>query len=391
MYFAPYIDESGYHMPTYEDIRDDLIEQTKLIFGADIYLSEDSQDYEYISIFALKIFDTYKTAELIYNNRSPVSAVGSALDSVVKLNGIKRKSATHSKCLVKIEGEPETVIKNGVVSDIRKNKWNLENITITESGYIFAMATAQETGNIIANISDINKIETVTQGWNSVINEENAVVGVPIESDSQLRARQTISVAQPSKTILIGTIGAVASVKGIKRYKVYENDTNITDENTIPPHSICVVAEDGEDKDIAEAIYMHKTPGCGTYGEQSVEIFDDNNRLITNIKFCRPEYIEIKTKITIKALNNYTNDTLKDIKKALIDYCNNFSIGTNLNTSALWSVIFSSSDDLYNPKFSIFEVKVAKVDGVESTNDIKIEYNQVVKLDEKNIVVNIQN
>ena len=59
-YYAPYIDTTGIHVPTYEDIRDDLIASMKQIFGQDIYLDEDSQDYQQISIFAKKIFDTKK-------------------------------------------------------------------------------------------------------------------------------------------------------------------------------------------------------------------------------------------------------------------------------------------------------------------------------------------
>lgn len=38
-YFAPYIDDSGLHIPTYQDIMDYLEEQVRLIFGNDIYLA----------------------------------------------------------------------------------------------------------------------------------------------------------------------------------------------------------------------------------------------------------------------------------------------------------------------------------------------------------------
>ena len=44
-YFEPYIDSSGFHMPTYVDIRDDLINQMKSIFGNDIYIDEDGGIY----------------------------------------------------------------------------------------------------------------------------------------------------------------------------------------------------------------------------------------------------------------------------------------------------------------------------------------------------------
>ena len=48
-YFAPFVDDAGLHIPTYIDIRDDLIAQYKTIFGEEIYLDNDSQDYQMIA------------------------------------------------------------------------------------------------------------------------------------------------------------------------------------------------------------------------------------------------------------------------------------------------------------------------------------------------------
>ena len=56
-YFAPYIDAAGLHIPTYADILEDLVQQAKLIYGQDIYLDNDSQDYQFISAFAAKAYD----------------------------------------------------------------------------------------------------------------------------------------------------------------------------------------------------------------------------------------------------------------------------------------------------------------------------------------------
>ena len=94
MYFTPYIDETGLHIPTYNDIRDDMIDGAKTIFGNDIYLENDSADYQLISIFAAKCYDTLQACAIAYNSRSPITAIGSGLDAVVKINGISRKPAT---------------------------------------------------------------------------------------------------------------------------------------------------------------------------------------------------------------------------------------------------------------------------------------------------------
>ena len=130
-YTGPYIDDAGLHIPSYADIRDDLIEQFKRIYGQDIYLANDSQDYQMISIFALKTYDTMQLLQIVYNNRSPKTAVGTALDSIVKLNGITRKKASYSTCVVTVVGDVGTVIAEGVVDDTAGQKWSLpKNITL---------------------------------------------------------------------------------------------------------------------------------------------------------------------------------------------------------------------------------------------------------------------
>jgi uncharacterized phage protein gp47/JayE len=263
-YFAPYIDQSGLHLPTYADIRDELIQQAKNIFGQDIYLGPDSQDYQWISAVALKIYDVMQSIQLAYNSRGPGTAVGTGLDVVVKLNGIKRSPATYSTCPVTLTGIPGTVIKGGVAQDKSGYYWNIPTVTISQNGTVDAIATCQTAGPIAANPGDINKIATPMYGWNSVVNTGFATVGKATETDSQLRVRQAYSTAQPSRTVLEGTKGAIAAVEGVTRFIVYENDTNTTDANGLPPHSITAVVEGGSDDDIAKAIFYKKGPGCYT-------------------------------------------------------------------------------------------------------------------------------
>ena len=63
-YFTPYIDSAGLHIPRYTDIRDQLIEEAKSIFGSDIYVDIDSADYQFISVCALKTYDALQAALL---------------------------------------------------------------------------------------------------------------------------------------------------------------------------------------------------------------------------------------------------------------------------------------------------------------------------------------
>jgi uncharacterized phage protein gp47/JayE len=388
-YFAPYIDTSGLKIPTYIEIRDKLIEDAKSIFGQDIYLENDSQDYQWIATNAEKIFDAFQLAQLVYNNRGPGVAIGAGLDGIIKINGIKRKSASYSKCQVRISGVAGTEIKNGIVLDKGSIKWDLPSVVmIPDTGQIDVIATCEIAGPIVANPGDLIGIYNPTYGWNSVYNSENAELGAEIETDSKLRKRQSVSTAQPSRTMLEGTIGAVAQVKDVTRLKVYENDTGKVNEIGLPPHSITVIAEGGESKTIAEAVFVHKGVGCYSNGDVIVNITDSKNQ-VTPIRFFRPSYIDIIVTINIKALTGYTTATTELIKTNIQTYLNSMDIGSGLAISSLWGVALQAMPNLMDPMFSITSITASRVGETESGKDIDIKYNEVCRGNVNNITANV--
>ena len=388
-YFTPYIDTTGLHIPTYTDIRDQLVQDAKDIFGQDIYLEADSQDYQYISAMAEKIYDAFQLAQYVYNNRGPSTAIGVALDSIIKLNGIKRKAAVYSTCLIAIAGITGTQIINGVVADVSGTYWNLPSlITIPEAGSIEVIATCQVSGPIPSNIGDINTIVTPTYGWDSVTNNQAAVVGIAQETDAELRARQALSTSLASLTLLEGTKGSLAAISGVTRFAVYENDTADVDANGLPAHSITCVVEGGTDPDIADAVYNNKGIGCYTNGDVVINITDSFGQS-TPIRFFRPVYQNIDLTINVKALSGYTTDITDQIKSNLVDYLNGLSIGEDLRISSLWGVALTAMNDLKNPLFSITGITAGLHGQVQSTNDIAIGFKEVTQGNIDYITVNV--
>lgn len=379
-YFKPYVDASGFHYPSYDDIKQELIEEMKRIYGQDLYLENDSQDYQMISAFALKIYDTYQAIELDYNNRSVKTAIGTALDTLVKNNGITRKKASYSTVKLTITGEPNTNIIGGQAKDSSDNTWALSEyyVTIPASGTIDVDATCTKLGDITTNVNTITKIVNPTKGWLSVTNKAIPIPGQPVETDEQLRKRQSISVANPSQTVIESTEGAIAAIEGVTRYRVYENDTSITDSNGIPSHSISAVVEGGTDKEIAQAIYLRKGPGCGTYGNTTVQLIP-RSTVPVNIKFSRPSYLDIDVQVKIKALTGYNNDVENAILEQVRYYLSILEIGQNVYISSIWAVAARAISNITAPTFSVLEVKLATNNGNLATTDITMAYNAVAR------------
>ncbi|WP_163855834.1 baseplate J/gp47 family protein [Paenibacillus elgii] len=386
-YFAPYIDAAGLHIPAYTDIRDQLISDAKRIFGQDIYLGEDTQDYQWISAVANIIYDSFLASQSAFNSRGPGTAIGSALDVIVKLNGIKRQPAVFSTCYVSLNGMPGTTITGGVVGDVSGYHWNLTSpIILDRDGRALALATCQTPGPIAANSGEIRKIVTPTYGWSSVTNGETATIGAYAESDAQLRSRQAVSSAQPSRTVLEGIKGAIAAVSGVTRFAVYENDQPTR--TVFPPHSITAVVEGGSDTDIAKAIFNKKTPGCYTNGTTSVSITDQYGVPVT-IRFFRPTYVDIDVVVNVKQLPGYTNQTTEDMKNSIVTYINSLTLGDSLTVSSLWGAALLANATPNKPSFSITSLTAAKHGQAQGTADISIIYKEVTRGDITNVTVNV--
>jgi len=381
-YVAPYIDETGLHIPRYQDIVDDMVDGAKAIFGDDIYLENDSADYQLISVFALKTYDMLQALMYAYNARSPATAIGSSLDVVCKMNGLKRKEAGYSTCDVKITGLPNTQILNGVIQDAANTLWDLPKmVIIPESGTVVTTATCEIAGAVTVAIGDLSKIYTPTYGWTSVTNEGTAVIGNEIETDGALRLRQTKSVAMPSQTMLDGTLAAIMAIDEVNRVAVYENDTNSADVSTanpygLPAHSITCVVEGGDRGEIANAILYHKGIGCYTNGDQTEEIIGDNG-YVNYVRFCRPTYVDVYVEVKLKKYKGYISASASDVANAINDYLASLTMGSNISVSMLIGIAVGCNADVNAPTFGVQSLKIGTSAESLGTNDIVITYNQI--------------
>jgi uncharacterized phage protein gp47/JayE len=369
------IDEFGIHKPDYEDVRSWLVEQFQGIFGADIYIDPDSQDGQQIAIFASAINDANAMAVQVYNSFSPSSGRGVGLSSNVKINGIARRVASYSTVDLLITGQAGTTITSGAAADAAGNRWLLPaSVTIPPDGDIVVTATARDIGAIEAAANTITTIGTPTRGWQSVTNPAAATLGAPVENDAQLRIRQTVSTALPSLTVFEGTIGAVASIPGVVRYRGYENDQSVTDAHGIPAHSISLVVQGGDAAAIASAIAAKKTPGTGTYGSTSVDVTDEYgvNRAI---RFYRPTPATIKVALNVTAMTGYTAAIETAIKQAIVDWVNGLQIGEDVEFAEIY-VPANLNGDLDRRTYKITALTIAKNAGTPGSSDLVIAFNE---------------
>lgn len=377
----------GISAPDYQTILTKVTGFFQQIYGTDAYLEPDSKDGQMVALVALAIHDANNTAIAVYNSYSPSTALTDALSRNVKINGISRKGETRSTVDLVLTGTTGTTITNGSVRDDNGIVWNLPATTTIDGNPV--TATCNTSGAVAALAGTITKINTPTRGWVSVNNPTAATVGAAAETDSELRIRQTQSVALPSLTPFDAVDGALANIAGVSRHKLYENDTGIVDANGLPAHSISAIVDGGDATTIAQTIRGKKGQGVATYGTTTVQVPDYYGNP-HNISFSRPVDVPVYVAITLRVFTGYTSQIGEDIKKAVSDYINSLKIGDSVLLSRIYSPanlgVVSGGNARY---YDITELLIGKVAGSEAAANIAIAYDESASCTTANISITV--
>jgi uncharacterized phage protein gp47/JayE len=383
---AATVTATGISAPDYQTILTTITGYFQQIYGSDAYLEPDSKDGQMIALVALAINDANNMAIAVYNAFSPATAQGNGLASVVKINGIIQQVATNSTVDVQLNGAAGTTITNGSVKDNNGVIWDLPaTTTIGTDGTVTVTATSETTGAIAALPGTVTQINTPTLGWTSVTNASAAAIGSAAETDTELRARQTISTTLASTTPLDAIDGAIAGLSGVSRYVLFENDTGAVDANGLPAHSISAVIEGGDVNEIAQTLYSRKGQGVSSNGTTSITIADvyGNPHVI---QFSRPVDVPIYIAITMTAFIGYTTAIGNQIKTAIADYINSLSIGADVLLSRVYSPanlgVVSGGNSQY---YDIMNLQIGRVSTALSTANITIAWNESPTCDVSNI------
>lgn len=276
------IDENGLQTKTVDEILDQILNGTPLypgyflIYGPDINVDPNSPDGQQLNIFAQAVIDLLDLIKQVNAAFDPDQATGRILDQRCAINGVLRQGATYTQLNIDVTANQAATI-NGLdneptdpftVSDAAGNQFQLVNAaSFSSAGTQSLLFRAADLGSVQTAPNTITNIVTVTLGITTVNNPSAVLVtGRDEETDAALRIRRQNSVSLPSRGYLQGLIGALLDTDGVVQCIVLENNTNSTDGNGIPGHSIWCIVEGGTDHDVAKAIYVKRNAGCGMKG-----------------------------------------------------------------------------------------------------------------------------
>lgn len=213
------------------------------------------------------------------------------------------------------------------------------------TGFVDIEAKATVSGPIVAVAGDIIGIDTPTGGWTGVVNILDATVGRNKMTDSQLRVLRELELARPGTSppdaIRVALFDVdKATSDPVTSATVFTNNTDLTDADGVPPHSIEALVTGGSDQAIWNALLANVAAGIRTHGTE-VGTAIDSEGISQTMKFSRPSELDIYVSVTlVKNPMTYPTDGDDQIKAAIALWGNSRDGGTDIVSAAILSRVF---------------------------------------------------
>ena len=325
------VTSTGFVKKTFNDIVDEMVEDARTNFGQDFDLRQSTLQYQIIASFARQFVSLWDTAESLYNTRFVNLAENVELDYAVKFIGIRRRQPSFATGEVQFTGTNGTVIP----IDFLAETLNGIQFKTTETGTISGGTVTLDVQALLAGANgnvDPSTITTITNPLadvTAVTNSSATAGGQDRETDSELRRRYFDSLALGGGSTSDSIRAALLTLSGVVDVIVRENNTNTTDANGLPPHSVGPIVLGGTDNDILTALLRSKPAGIQAFGDVS-QTFTDNSGNSVTVAFTRPTETDVYIRATVTSDSNYPTDGDTQVENVIIAQINALGIGEDV-------------------------------------------------------------
>lgn len=341
---------TGYVIKPSEVIVDELQTGLRGAFGANIDLTPSSNWQQLVAMLADRFEELWQLGQALYAATDPDKATDAALIALCAITGTLPEAAGPSSVAAIATGNPGTILLAGrkasvqvtkvpfssdadatlgaatawaistayVIGDIRKNNSAIFYCTIggTSAGsggpsgqgtaivdgtvtwrfvgpgtaYATIAWTCTSTGPLSALSGTLTNIDTTVSGWLGVSNPSDAALGNNADTNAQLRQRRQQELLGESRSVVDSIRTRILEdVDSVTNCIVLTNETEATNGDGMPPHSVECLVRGGLDQDIVDTIFANVAAGISTYGNQTGTFTDvDNGEQTYTVKWSRP-------------------------------------------------------------------------------------------------------
>lgn len=297
----------GFDSPTFEDLLADAAQKYQTETGVIVDLEQPSPTLDLLRTMARIMKAAYDDQAGVYASGFVGTASGAGLRNLLLPYIGPPLQDTPSTVTLPLTGTPATVVTAGSTVLLDSDGTNAlpwvltANVVIPNDG-VFEYS---EPGPKSATAGNTWTIGTPVAGWAGAgPNADDASKGRLAETDNEYRQRFNLSVE--------GTriLAAVLQVPGVTTARVFENFTGINDAFWGQDHWIEILVQGGDDQAIAQAIQNARTFTVYPLGNVTEPVIDPRyDAGSVQIRFSRPNLVDVWTSLTITKGEGYSTDT----------------------------------------------------------------------------------
>jgi len=437
---------TGFVPKTFDVIRTEIADAMRAAFGLSIDMGDRSIFGQIVAIISEREAIIWELAEQVYSSQDPDKAAGASLDALCLLTGTFRPGPLASTVTLTLTGTPATPVPAGnkahalstgtqvstdspgtitllsswvnsttyALNDRVTNGGNTYICTdpgisaisggptgtsssIVDNGVIWRFmgqgtgavdvpATATTTGPLTLTSGDVTVKDTAVGGWSGVINLADGITGRDLMTDEDLRMLRVEELSSAGKATIDAIEAVLLEITGVTAATIFDNNTDITNSDGVPPHAIECLVRGGADQDIRDALLGEVAAGIATYGNTS-GTSTDSQGISHTVKFSRPVEIPIYVDVTlIKNAGTYPADGDAQVKAAIVAWGQKQATGKDAVASAIVAQCFTITGVL-----DVTNVKIGTSPSPTTGATIAIASRQLATYDTSRITLNTSN
>lgn len=435
----------GFNPETTDVIRTGYELDLRYEFSKSLILGDQDPLGHIIGILSAALGDLWAIAEVSFGVMDPDKVVGAMLRALCLLTGTEAKGATSSVVAEILSGEDGTLIPAGSIvwvastsapfelmadaSLILLDDWAISTAYLvgdrtTNGGASYQCITggvsagsggpsgtatditdgsvhwtfigagpavadsilaSSVPGPVFAAAGDLVSIQTPVGGWASAINLLDATLGAAPMTDKSLRLLREQELAREGTGTPPALLQAAIDVTGVTAAIVFMNVTNSTDSDGLPPKSVNLMAQGGDDQELWQMLWDNVPLGILTLGSHTGTVIDKSGRVQT-LNFDRPSLVPIYIVIDVTVdPTAFPADGVAQIQEAIATFGDGLAAGTDAVSRRLGAQAFAL--DIGVDDVTLCAIGVAPSPTLETT--IPISLRQLATYDTTRITVNV--
>lgn len=341
------VTDTGFQVKPLATIQEERQADYRATFGASIDTTPESVFGQLIDLESDREGDCWELGLALWNARTPDGAAGVSLIQLAGITGTVQDPPKRSTVLERWSGTNGTVIPAGRIISVNGTPTTrfrtIADATVGGGGYVDVPMESEEYGPYVANAGTLVNIETPVGGITSVTNTLDAEVGHGQETDASLRDRRQDELAGAGTSTEEAIRARMLRLKpvGVTGCTVFSNRTMATNGDGMPPKSVEVMVEGGDDQVVREAVWRAVPAGIEIVGSNPGTVVDSQGDS-QSVPFSRPSDDLVDVEITMAVTSDYPLDGDTQVKEAIVAFADaRYTVGLDVPFSSLQAPVWN--------------------------------------------------